>query len=505
MQLIDEKQIVLRGIIINYLQLFVAFVSNFILTPVILNHLGQAAYGLWAIFSSIMFYFLLFDLGMNTAIAKYTAEYHAIDMQERINKIVSTTFMLFLFIACLIVLISFVLMHFIPGIFKISDYLAAAGKTTFLIMGVNVAISVIGGVFGNVLYGYQRIDIWKLCSITQLITNALLVVLFLKSGFGLIGLSVASTLSTLLLLSLYVLFIYYGKYGVVIAPRLFEFKVFKEIAPYSIRTFVLGISSRVLYYTGPIIIGIFLGTIQVAAYDVTYKLCFYATYVFSIISATFFPKFSRAFALGDIDRLRDLFLMVTKISLAMGTAVSIFIFFCGHSFIALWVGEANFAGTNVLVLLLLMNFFHALGTPVVALLQGIGKNEGVAYSEMVNAGLNIILSVLLIKWLGLPGVVLATLIAHICTSFWVIQISAMKSAKLHFKEYILKAIWPPLFSGIISGGLLWMAMRSLFQVKSFIYLAFNGIIVMVSYGIVYFVIGSTKEERLMYYRLFKGA
>ena len=100
-----EKKLIIRGIYLNYLYLLVNFVLLFLLTPIILRYLGQSAYSLWVIFSSVVGYFNFFSLGMNVAIAKYTAEYRAINKQEDLNRLVSTTVVVFIFIGILIILI----------------------------------------------------------------------------------------------------------------------------------------------------------------------------------------------------------------------------------------------------------------------------------------------------------------------------------------------------------------------------------------------------------------
>lgn len=136
------KNLIIRGIYVSYLHLFVGALSMFVLTSIMIRCLDQTTYELWAV-------------------AKYTAEYRAKDQKENLTKLVSTTFTVFIFISCFIVLICIVIMPFVPGLFKIPGSLISEGKTTFLIMGFNVALMLLGGIFGNTIYGYQRVDIWK--------------------------------------------------------------------------------------------------------------------------------------------------------------------------------------------------------------------------------------------------------------------------------------------------------------------------------------------------------
>jgi O-antigen/teichoic acid export membrane protein len=497
----EDKKFILRGICVNYLHLLVGFIFVFFLTPIIIRHVGQSAYGLWAIFSSMVGYFLALDFGMNTAVAKYTAEYRALNNHEALNKIASTTFVCIVFVCILIVLISIGITPFIPYIFNIPDALVSAGKTAFLIMAFNAALILLSGVFGNIIYGHQRVDVWKTFTIVQLTANILLTILFLRIGLGLIGMAVAVTISNLILISLYLTFLQRSGYCVSIRPQLAGRKVLKEIAPYSIRTFILVLTSRILYYTSSIIIGIFLGVSMVTPYDVAYKLCFYITSLFGVISITIFPRFSKLYALGDIDGLQDLYLKATKISLAIMSPLAIFFVFFGQPLINLWVGEENFVGMDIFLIFILMDFIHAVGTPAGLLLQGIGRNKTFVYSETVNAGLNLILSVILVRELGLLGVALGGLTAHLCTSTWVVPLLACRHTRLPIKKLMSSAVLPPLFVGIVSGVAVWMFKQRLFQAENFLYLCLNGIIILTFYAAFYVTFGSTKEERRMYLSL----
>src|SRR5439155_17107750 len=81
---------IIRGILANYLSLVVSLLAMLILTPVLLRSLGSAAYGFWAVLGSLATYLVLCDFGMNTAVAKYTAEYRTTGQLERLSATVST-------------------------------------------------------------------------------------------------------------------------------------------------------------------------------------------------------------------------------------------------------------------------------------------------------------------------------------------------------------------------------------------------------------------------------
>ena len=423
---------------------------------------------------------------------------------QRLNQIISTTLFSLCLLGGLIIFACVGLSYFLPRIFGIPETLVPVARIAFVIVGVNVALGLFGGVFGNVLYGYERIDVWKASSIVQQVVNFVLTLWFLQLGFGLIGVAAASTSSMLALICSYLLSLRLGGYGIIIHRRFIEWKTLKEIFPYSIRTFILGLTSRLLYYTDNLVIGIFLGVGLVTPYEIVYKLCFFTTYLFSAISTTAFPTFSILYTRGDYDGLRGLYLKIAKLSLVIMASVGLGLVFLGRSFIGLWVGEENYAGTEVLLVLVTMNVFHAIGTPAAALLQGIGRNKELMISEIINAGLNVMLSITLVTRIGLPGVALGTLLAHVLTSVWVILLLPCRYVKCSLRRYVSSCVLPPLIAAVPGAAVVWIVMQGLSPAQNFLELVLRGAIIVSIYLAIYLVVGATGEERQMYVRFVRG-
>jgi len=497
------KKLIIRGIYFSYLHKVVAGACLFFITPIILKNLGQSTYGIWVVLYSVFGYFMMLDVGFNTAISKYTAEYMALDKKEVLNRIISSVFMVLIGIGFLIVLICIGVVPLFLRYFKVSADLYYEAKIAFLIMSINTALFLISGVYANTIYGLQRVDIWQKYGIVQLITNALLTIFLLYIGIGLVGISIAYLLSTLLIFILYIVFIKTSNYGIVIKPSLFDKKILKDIAPYSSRSFVLASCGRVLYYTDYIVIGFFLGSASVAPYEITYKICFYATYIVAPISTSVFPQFSSLFATGNYETLRRLYLRIVKLSLAIMMSVGIFLIAFGSAFINLWVGKENFAGTNVLWALVLMAFMHALGTPSGLLLQGIGKNVGLIYMILIDAILNLTLSIILVQKIGIFGVALGTLIAHLISTFWICPLLVCRYIKLSIRQYFVGGVLPPVISGVAAYWII-MFMQKLFLLPTnFFKLMINGFFCVAVFFVIYLLAACDSKERAFYFGLFR--
>ena len=432
-----------KGIIVNYLHLLTALLSTIILTPVILQFVGKLDYGVWVIFSSIFLYFVMFDLGLNIAVAKYTSEYNATNKSDKLNQLISSTLVLFCFLGILALVICIVMSSFVVASLKIPQSSVNYSIITFIIMSINVVLSIIGGIFGNIIYGFQRVDIWKGLAITQVVSNFFFSIIFLNLDFGIVGLALAATISLIFLVSGYLLFLRKANYQIKIDYKLFSFSILKEVMPYSLRSFMLGITNRIVNYTDYIVIGFIIGTSSVMTYEVTFKMVWMSTYLFSVISTSCLPKFSSLYAVGSLKILREIYLSVSKISIMIMFATSISLIFIGENLIYLWIGPDKFVGTNFLYLFVFTCFFHATGTSAMLLLQAIGQNRECLYFEIAGAVLNLVISIILTYQFGLIGVIIGTILSGFLTYYWAGPYLACRYINLSISKYLKNSIIPP--------------------------------------------------------------
>lgn len=497
---INEKKAIARGVQMNYLHLALTSGLTFILTPFILHHLGQTAYGIWALLGSAIGYLGLFNFGMGTATTKYTAEYRTQGDTKRMSQLVSSVMVLYLLLGLAILMVCGVLTPFLDQLFKIPPPMVAAAQWAFMLMGLNLAFRLVGEVLGAVIYGHQRVDAYRRVHIVQALVNALLVLLLLTGGMGINGVVLAMLGASLAGIGLYWRFIKRSNYGVQIQLQLANKATVKSVAPYSLRTFVLSLTSQLLYRTDNIVIGAFLGTALVTPYAIAYKLCFTLTYLFSAIPNTFFPRFTTLYTLKDYPGLSLLLIKTTKLSVAIMTALALVLIFYGETAITLWVGANNFVGMPVLAVFIAMFFVHSLGGCGV-LLQSIGHNRIFMYSELCNAFLNLVLSIILLHYWGLLGVALGTLLAHLLTSSWVIPYLACRYSRTPLSAFLYGGIIKPLACGSVVALLIWLVKDSIPPVGNLAYLVLVSIVIVLLYALVLVFIGFNGKERKEYWSL----
>lgn len=493
-----------RGILANYAHLTAAFLSMMVLTPIIVQGLGAEAYGLWVVLGSLLSYFALFDFGLNTAIAKYTAEHLAKDQRSDLSELISTSLNIFLGIGVLIVIAVAILAPLVPDFFSVPQQLSKEARVAFFLIGTNAALALFSGVLSNVLYGSHRIDLWKGVAIFQICMNSALVVIALHFGLGIIGLASCSLATAFLSAVLY--YVILQKIGQRINFHFFHLNmgIVRRTAPYSVRTFFLGLTNRMLNYTDYIVIAAFLGPASVTGYEIAFKLCFLSTYLFSAVSSSLFPRFSALYALERWEELRALYLLAVKVSFGIMVPVGIGLFWWGEAFIDLWIRPGTLSDPRLLGVLIAMNFIHVLGTPAAALLQASGQNRGFLASEVVNAVLNLTLSVLLVTRMGIVGVALGTLAASVCSSGWFVPFIACRNLGIPLRRYFQEAIWPPLALGLAISAVTALAVPMIPRICSWLHFFGLACGVGTIYGLLYWFTVAGEAERKLFSSLIPG-
>ena len=119
------------------------------------------------------------------------------------------------------------------------------------------------------------------------------------------------------------------------------------------------------------------------------------------------------------------------------------------------------------------------------------------YTEILNAVVNVILSVALVSRFGILGAAIGTLAAHALTSFWVVLLLPCRQMGLSVSRYLKESVAPPLVVGATTAGVFWLLASVLGPARSIMDLAERGVILIVIFGVLYLGLGSSREERRM--------
>jgi O-antigen/teichoic acid export membrane protein len=401
----------IAGVFVNWIAFAVAVVTSFFLSPFVVHHLGNAAYGVWILANSSIAYMALLDLGMRGAVTHFVAKHHALGEHSEASRAVSVALGFRLLIGVAVAIAAIILAVLAKKLFHIPPELQVATRWAMIITGLNLSFTLILGMFGGVLTGLQRFDALSMLAIAQSLLGAAGTVWVLRNGQGIVSLAVMQTVISIFLglLTIWLCFRIYPELQ--LSAQLVNKKIFKELWQYSFYLFVIAATGQVIYYTDNLVVGAFLSVEAVTFYAVGGRFIEYLGQLVASLAQTFMPVASKLAAQERPDQLRRLLIQGTRAALFVSLPIAWALFFRSNTFIGLWMGTqyARPSG-DVLRILLLSSVALSANRVGGNIVLGLGRHKPFAKWQTCEAVANLMLSIYLVRKIGITGVAWGTVL-----------------------------------------------------------------------------------------------
>jgi len=495
-----EARTVTVNLSTRYLAIVVEMAAGLLLLPFNIAYLGKAAYGLWVLTTSITAYFGVLDLGYSGSVVKFVAEHRARKDVKALNEVLSTTFYLFTGFGALVYLAAIVIAAVLDRVLHLGPDELYVGRTVLLVTSVNVAFGMAFAVFGGVINGFQRYDINNVTGIASTIVIAVVNVAVLLAGYGLITLVIATTTVRVLTYWVYRANAYRVFPALTLTPANFSTARLRELTSFSVFMMLIDWANRINYSIDAIVIGIVLNTSAVAVWSVGQRLAETTQRLTNQLNDILFPNVVDHSASSRLDRLQALFLVGTRLSLATVVPIGVALILMGDLLIHAWVGP-DFSGSVIVVQVLALAVIVRVGAAVSGtVLKGAGAHKFVAYTNMATAAVNLGLSVVLARSIGLKGVAIGTLVPVALNGIFVLFPAGCRRVELTLGRAFGEAVWPAVWPAAVMAAYIEIT-RPLVRVSLIPVLANMGLSALV-YAAVFLAFGlSTIERRFVLSRI----
>jgi len=485
---------VLRNTASNYIGKFLTLGTWFFLTPFILRHLGVTTYGLWTLVGSLVGYGTLLDFGIASAVTKYVAEYHARREIALARSLVATTLCLYTALGAIAIVLSIIAAPFFPALFNVPAGERATATWLLLLMGLNIGLSIPCTTPIAVIKGLQRFDLANLISTTATLTSAITTVVILLAGGGVLAM-VAANIVILLATQIPTIWLVHR-----IAPDLrfgwrgAERRLARTVIGYSWSIFVIQVSGRVQTQTDEIVIGAFLPLSLVTPYAIARRLSEVAQNLTDQFMKVLLPLASELHAENDQARLRALFVISTRLTLALFLPIGGTIMLLARPVLGLWVGEAYTPYAYLVVILTLASLIDTSQWPAGSILSGVARQRPLAAMSVGAAAANLALSLVLVQRLGVAGVALGTLIPTVLECFFLSAPYTLRTLGVSFREAAAEILLPSLAPAAPMAAVL-LLLRQVAEPTSLLQLAGIATIGVLVYAVGYLLVGARSFER----------
>lgn len=487
-----------RNVFSNWVTYLVSGGVSFFLSPYIVRHLGNSAYGVWVLLVSLTGYLGFLDLGIRGAVTRYIAKFHAQANHEGASRTVSSACGMFFTAGLLAILASIFFSIFAVPHFQIPPDYARAARVVVVIAGFNVALSLTSGVFGGVLVGLQRFELLNSIALGALAIRSLAIVVALGMGRGLITLALIQFGSTLteFLLGFALSRKLYPE--VAIATHHMRREHVSMIFSFGLFALLLQLSNYLIFYTDALVIGALLPVKMVAFFAIGGNLTIYARDLVGGVSRTMTPLASRLEVEAGREKLSHTALKMARFCAIAMLPIFVTFILRGHSFIGLWMGPAYAELSGHVLWILSLPWLIGAGTSVIgSLMLGISKHKPVVPVALAEGLGNLLLSVGLIKSMGILGVAWGTAIPNLAVSvlFW--PWYAKRTMGIPVRKYVL-SLWVLPLLAVTPFALCTYAVERLWPAPTLSFFFLEVACVLPALFLGAWIIGFTRDERKKY-------
>ncbi len=439
-----NKKEIFRNVGSSWVALGVNVLVGIFLSPFILHRLGDEAFGLWVLIFSVTGYYGLFDLGIRSSIIRYVSKYTAVDDREQLNGLINTALFSYTGVGLVCLAITAAGSFYVDSIFKVPASFLSTARLLFLMVGTSVSLGFPLGVFGGILEGLQRFYLLNTTSLVSTICRAVLIVIALRHGSGLLMIAfitVALPLLTAMINAAIVLSILPLNFG----RRYVDRANLRKIANYSGATFMIIVAGRLRFKTDAMVIGTFLSSAAITYFAIGSRLVDYATEVVSSLAQIFVPMSSQMEATGDMSQLRRLFLAGNRACAMIIFPMTAILIVLGKSVIEAWVG-LKYVETSypVLIILLIPSTLMLAQAASGRILFGISKHKAWAWVVLAEGVANLVLSITLVRRYGILGDALGTAIPLACSMLFFLPHYLCRLLGIKLGVYLREAFLLPL-------------------------------------------------------------
>jgi O-antigen/teichoic acid export membrane protein len=495
---------VLRNTVSNYIGKVLTLGIFFFLTPFILHQLGPNTFGLWTLIGSVVGYGALLDFGIASSVTKYVAEYRARNEVANAQSLVTTTLWLYVLLGSAAVALSQVFAPFFPALFNIPPDQRATAIGLVALMGINVGLSIPCTTPIAVIRGLQRFDIANLISTTATLASAIGTVAVLLLGGG-VHAMVELNILILLLTQIPSIWVINR-----IAPELrfgrgrASRKLVRSVITYSWSIFVIQASGRIHTQTDEIVIGAFLLISAVTPYAIARKLSEVAQTLTDQFLKVLLPLASELHASNDELRLRLLYTTSTRLTLAIFLPIAATMTVLARAVLTAWVGAEYGDYSNLVIILMLASLIDTSQWPAGSILSGMARHRYLAIISIGSALVNLALSLLLVRPLGVTGVAIGTLIPTVIECFGLIMPYTLRTLRVSWREAISE-IFVPTLAPLIPMAIVLYGLREVAAPASLVALMAVALVGLIVYAGGYLIFGARPFERQLCRDIFDRA
>jgi len=450
----------LKNVIGSWFGLGTTVVVSFALTPYVLHHVGDSAYGVWVLLTAFTGYYGLLDMGLKSATVRYVARHIAVNEMEELNRVVSTSFFFYTALSLIMMCVTGIVALFFNHLFRVNPEWQSTGRALLLVVGFGTALNMPIALFGGVMEGLQRFSLVGWVQTLSVIVRAGLLVFFLERGYLILTVGVI----TMIMNILSALALMYCAFRLAPSLRIrlrdASLATLKTLTGYGLVIFWISIAQSLRFQFDSIVIGWMISAEAITYFSFGSRLSVYSIDVVQMLVQILVPMASAADAMGEHARQKRIFLMGNRYAAFVALPLGAMFLLAGGTIIRVWVGARyEPLGYAVLAVLTVPTVIYLMQAGSPKVLFGMAKHKTLAVVLMVEAIANLVLSIALAPHFGLLGVAWGTAIPLAATNIFFLPLHLCRLLHVRLRDFLTESYLYPVLAVLPAATALWAADR----------------------------------------------
>jgi O-antigen/teichoic acid export membrane protein len=402
---IKNHQIYLLNVGSTFFSQFANAITLIILTPLLIRNLGLNEFGIYGVVINVISFSVVLDFGLNIGLVRTF-----IHKLPKTNELLSSLFVFFATLLLILFPIYYLFYHnYFTSEFKYSIEIA-------LFTTIIVVQNIFAVYFDALIQSLNKIYISKIIRSGKLLTELLLVILFLQDISLLKILYINSLVNIFYIFSLYIYLKKQINYKIDIFN--FDFKLLLNHFKYSIWYFVSSVATVLVFNTQIVILNYFNGPEVAAKYLVVVRFFDIVRIAATNFTQVLFPKIIQAEVIYQWAALKKMFYTLLKRISLLVIIILILFWTLGFKIFEYWIGINDDQIITLYHLYLIFTCLIILDHVSVVFLSALKFNKLPTILSIVQGVFGIILSIIFLKYIGSIGLLVGFFTSFIFTNLF---------------------------------------------------------------------------------------
>lgn len=398
------------GIFLSYLNITLQSLLGFLYIPILLHYIGKSEYGLYQLMGSLIAYFGIMDFGLSAAVIRFYAKYLALKDQVGMENILAIALRCYGAVMGVMLIAGGAVYTMLDAAFSSSMTAGevAEAKDIFLLLLLNIVITLSTMVFRSVINAHERFLFLKGMETVQLVLQPMLVVLLLIHHPSAFSVALVQT-GLNLVLSFARGYYCFVRLHVRIRYHYWSHELMVSFRRLALSVFAVTLIDQVFWKTNQIILGVISGTAAVAVYS-TASIIYMGYMQLSVaISGVYLPHVMAMVAeKATAEKLSALFIQIGRWQYYFLALVATGFILFGEQFIRIWAGKGFEEAYGITLLIILPFTIDLIQNVGLAILQAENRYDFRAKVYFVTGLFNLALAIPLGMAYGGTGCAFAT-------------------------------------------------------------------------------------------------